>query len=52
MVVVLMDVALIHEATSTVVQNVLSILLFDLSEVVEDLRDLLFVSGYSLIEKK
>jgi hypothetical protein len=31
---------------------VLSILLFNFSEVVENLGHLLFVGGYSLIEKK
>lgn len=51
-VVLLMDIAVVHKATSTVVQNLLSILVFNFSEVVKNLSHLLFIGGNSLIEKK
>lgn len=51
-VVLMMDIALVHKSTSAVVQNMLSILFLNLSEVVEDLGNLFFIGGNALIEKK
>jgi hypothetical protein len=51
-VVMMMRIALVHKATSTVVQNMLSILLLYLSEIIEDLSNLFFIGRNALIKKK
>ena len=51
-VVMMMRIALVHKATSTVVQNMLSILFLYLSEIIEDLSNLFFIGRNALIKKK